>query len=308
MASIDILEQSIKDISHELLELLLVDKTTKGYIRWGTNQYYRHGVDYRAEKEIFPDLIVGKHSKIIMPRSAKSEKEQLKRTKDKAEVFTAAWICNEQNNLIDEAWFGRKDVFNSQAEDHIWITNREPVIFPNGRTWKEYVDANRLEVSCGEAPYLVSLYDASNGVSISIEDRIGLLDRKLRIVAENTSTEEEWYDWTIRAFQSVYGYDYQGDNVLLARENLIRTFIEYKYHKFKKKPDIKQIMKIANIVAWNIWQMDGIKMTAPYSEMEEEFVQLSLFPEEQSEKREIPCRIFDWRSNRSIEFRSLIKG
>lgn len=168
MASIDILEQSIKDISHELLELLLVDKTTKGYIRWGTNQYYRHGADYRAEKEIFPDLIVGKHSKIIMPRSAKSEKEQLKRTKDKAEVFTAAWICNEQNNLIDEAWFGRKDVFNSQAEDHIWITNREPVIFPNGRTWKEYVDANRLEVSCGEAPYLVSLYDASNGVSIGM--------------------------------------------------------------------------------------------------------------------------------------------
>ena len=54
MASIDILEQSIKNISYELLKLLLVDKTTKGYIRWGTNQYYRHGADYRAEKEIFP--------------------------------------------------------------------------------------------------------------------------------------------------------------------------------------------------------------------------------------------------------------
>ena len=58
------------------------------------------------------------------------------------------------------------------------------------------------------------------GETIPIAKRIGLLDRKLRVVSENTETEEEWFTWTKRAFQSVYGFEYQGDSLLLARENL----------------------------------------------------------------------------------------
>ena len=51
---------------------------------------------------------------------------------------------------------------------------------------------------------------ASTGEAIPIKDRIGILDRKLRIINENTDNEGEWLKWTIRAFQSVYGYEYQG--------------------------------------------------------------------------------------------------
>jgi hypothetical protein len=39
-----------------------------------------------------------------------------------------------------------------------------------------------MEISCGEAPYLVSRYDTVSGNIISVDDRIGLLDRKLRVV------------------------------------------------------------------------------------------------------------------------------
>lgn len=60
-----------------------------------------------------------------MPRVLKDKQLQADRTKDKAEVFTPSWVCNAQNNLIDEAWFGRKDVFNTEIlkEDgaHTWI-------------------------------------------------------------------------------------------------------------------------------------------------------------------------------------------
>jgi hypothetical protein len=31
-----------------------------------------------------------------------------------AEVFTPSWICNAQNNLIDNTWFGRDNVFNKE--------------------------------------------------------------------------------------------------------------------------------------------------------------------------------------------------
>ena len=46
--------------------------------------------------------------------SSKSKAEQEHRSRDKAEVFTAAWICNKQNNLVDNAWFGREGVFNTE--------------------------------------------------------------------------------------------------------------------------------------------------------------------------------------------------
>ena len=37
----------------------------------------------------------------------------------------------------------------------------------------------------------------------------------------------EWLKWALRAFQSVYGYEYQGDNLLIARINILMTFVEY---------------------------------------------------------------------------------
>ena len=43
------------------------------------------------------------------------------------------------------------------------------------------------------SPYLVSRYDTTTGESIPIYKRIGLLDRKLRIINENTTTFNEWY-------------------------------------------------------------------------------------------------------------------
>ena len=63
-----------------------------------------------------------------------------------------------------------------------------------------------------------------------------------------------------------YGYEWQGDNLLLAREALLYTFIEYFKDKFPeetlKKPSI---IGIARIISWNLWQMDGIKMVVPNS-------------------------------------------
>lgn len=311
---IDIMEQRIKDLSPALLKILLSDKTTKKFIRWGTDNYKEYGPEYYIDQEIKPDLITGNMTVTIQPRVAKSEADQSRRTRDKAEVFTPSWVCNEQNNLVDEAWFGRKDVFNF-AQDKSWKTIADPIQFPKKKTWKKYVDARRLEVCCGEAPYLVSRYDTVTGQIIPIKDRIGLLDRKLRIVNENAANDEEWKQWVIRAFQSCYGYDFSGDNVLLARENLLYTFIEYTEKRTGQKPSLKELKKIAIIIAWNIWQMNGLTMTAPYSLARQAYRQLSLFDfwdtnEEEiqrQETNEIPCRVFDWRTNESIEFRSMIQ-
>ena len=81
-----------------------------------------------------------------------------------------------------------------------------------------------MEVSCGEAPYLVSRYDTITGKPILLKRRIGLLDRKLRVVSENTENVEDWYKWALFAFKSVYGFEWQGDNLLLQEKTFFIHF------------------------------------------------------------------------------------
>ncbi len=308
---IDIIEDELMNMSEKLFNILLKDRTTRKNICWATDHYIVFGNAYYPQEPITKDLVTGKNAHIISPRVAKTLKEQSKRTKEKAEVFTPSWICNEQNNLIDEAWFGRKDVFN-HIVNQSWITNKKNIVFPQNKSWRKYVDARRLEISCGEAPYLVSRYDTVSGLEIPLEDRIGLLDRKLRIVNENTVSEDDWFEWVKRAYESTYGYEYQGDSLLIARENLLYTFIENMEYKFFHKPSEEQLLTIAKIISWNLWQMDGITMNAPYSERDRVNTQLSIFDfvdnDEISEKEPIPCKIYDWRANTSLEFRSMMNG
>ena len=109
---------------------LLKDHTTQQNIYWATDSYAETmGDGYTFYDHITIEKITGENDKIIRPRAVKSREEQTQRAKDKAEVFTPSWICNEQNNLIDEAWFGRKEgLFNTPDpnDPHKWINNHSP--------------------------------------------------------------------------------------------------------------------------------------------------------------------------------------
>ena len=272
----DIKENNILNIDSIVLSILLIDRTTNKNIIWATDNYKNKGIGYGENQTIEINLITGKNGNIIKPRIEKNKKEQQVRAREKAEVFTPSWVCNVQNNLIDEAWFGYKDVFNKQINDG-WETIYKKVKFPPNRDWKEYIEDTRLEVSCGEAPYIVSRYDTVTGRIIPIKDRIGLLDRKLRIITENTETKEEWLEWVEKAYKNVYGYDWQGDNVLIARENLLFTLVDYYRDRFKEDIDKATLIIFAEIISWNIWQMDGLKCVIPNSCKNQTIEQLSLF-------------------------------
>lgn len=309
---VDIIEKDMFRYGETLLNILLKDRTTNHNIIWATDDYSKFGDLYKAESEIKAYQIINNINRILQPRIIKTSDNQFIRTREKGEVFTPSWICNEQNNLIDEQWFGRKDVFNIQRYKS-WEPVKEKIVFSKakGRTWKDYVDLRRMEIACGEAPYLVSRYDTVTGKAIELQSRIGLLDRKLRVINENVDDKEEWKNWAIRAYQSIYGYEYQGDNLLLARINLLYTYIENVEFKFGYKPDLKELKKIATIISWNIWQMDGITFTVPFCDKRGRFRQLSVFdkPDNIDNKKENKyCKIKDWRSNKIIEYRSLMGG
>lgn len=294
-----------------VLGLLLKDKTTKKNIIFATDAYSSLDYTIDVKSQMTEEILLGFNAYVIQPRVCKSQQEQLERTRKKAEVFTPSWICNKMNNHCDEEWFGRKNVFNVEIE-RTWKTLDKPISFNNGKTWQQYIDSKRLEITCGEAPYIVSRYDAATGKIIEVNQRIGILDRKLRVINENTNSEDEWIKWVFRAYQSVYGYEYQGDNLLIARINLLVTFVDYMQERWNRVPTNAELRKIVNIISWNLWQMDGTTGTVPYGKPTEDFTQISFFDfiESKREDKEanLDCRIYDWKANKSILYRNIKEG
>lgn len=306
---INIGDELLRLRSLKLLKKLLVDKTTKKNIMWATDAYRALGAGYERNREMDEDLITGMHADVIKTRARKAMEQQSERTKQHAEVFTPLWVVKKMVDHADEVWFGVSDMFFKDVE------RTEKVKFPaDGEGWQAYVDSRRMEITCGEAPYLATRYDVETGEAIPVERRIGILDRKLRVVTENAEGESEWLKWAYRALEATYGYEFQGDNLLIARVNVLMTFAEHLQARFERKPTEQELSHAANIIVWNVWQMDGLSGTIPYCKAEEG-VQISLFelldPEENARvaaETQPHCMIYNWRSKQPVEYLSLKKG
>lgn len=290
-----------------VLDILLEDKSTKKNIIWATDIYELHGSEFSDKSQITKGAFLGINAIELQPRISKDLDDQRERTRKKAEVFTPVWLCNMMNNFADEKWFGTKEAFNTENDDNTWSINESKIEFGK-KSWKKYVDSRRLEITCGEAPYLVSRYDTTTGELIyPLGNRIGILDRKLRIVNENTENEKEWLKWAERAVESCYGYEYQGDSLLIARINVLLSFYEYYKDRWNKEPDEADIKHLANVIAWNIWQMDGMKDTVPLGKPYEEHHQINIFEllgmtDIEDTNEAVPCRIKNWRANESLRY------
>jgi hypothetical protein len=281
-----------------LLEILLKDKTTSKNILWASDSYSIMGEMFAPQEEIKTELVTGEYGTLIQPRAVKSKEEQLYRTREKAEVFTPLSIVKKMN----------------EACDTIQVTENN---------WQEYVALLKLEITCGEAPYIVSRYDPVSDIQelVPLAKRVGFLDYKLRVVSKYCDTVEDWIKWTKIAFQSSYGYEWQGDSLLIARENLLYTFIDYYKDKLKKSPSLKLQKEIAEIIVWNIFQMDGLKYVIPMSCKTEQVTikgMETLFGKEDDRVEEKPCKgcenktaknhngtyvqTMDWKEDKIIRF------
>ena len=263
----DIRENDIQQHSLELLSQLLYDHTTGRNLLWCTHDYKHLGENYGFNDEILPDLITGEHGMVIRPRVLKTKEEQTDRVKDMAEVFTPSRVVK---MMVD----------NVEVD----------------------IDTCCLELTCGEAPFLVSRYDATTGEPITISERVGILDRKLRMINDQQLNEEDWLAHVRLAFQSTYGYEWQGDSLLLARENMLYTFIDYHEARYGSVPDIPLLKEFAEIISWNLWQMDGLSYRIPREKKDEPpQTQFSLFDDIPVETPAPLCIIRDWQRGKTIK-------
>lgn len=306
-SAIDISEKILRR-KGELLDKLLIDHTTKKNILWATDSYSLRGKDFAPNKVISPDLVTGTYDKLIQPRAAKSLDEQRYRTREKAEVFTPLKTVDQINKLVD--WAG-------------------DIKTPDSTNWQAYISELKLETSCGEAPFIVSRYNPTVhiGKLIQLDNRVGFLDRKLRVISKYCDKPKDWLHWAKEAYKASYGYEWQGDNVLIARENLLYTLNDYYENKFGRKPTLVVQQEFAEIISWNIFQMDGIKYVVPMSCKHVNRVipgELTLFGETPDTIEKDECegckfsrptkhngkyvKIMDWSVNKQIKFVDLLRG
>ena len=279
--TIDISEEKLAMESAGLLKILLKDRTTKKNIVWATHSYELLGKGFAPSDRITPSRVTGTYANLIQPRSEKSKYEQKDRTKIRAEVFTPTWLVEKQNGYV-EAELEALDL-------------------------EDYIQVRWLEITCGEAPYMVTRYDTVTGEEIPLSERVGFVDRKLQRISREVSEEVTFYELVKKAYRASYGYEYQGDSLLLARENLLATFEDYYLAKTGNQPTLEQKKEIATIISYNVFQMDGLKKISPYSATQEQFQQLSLFSDELEvqEAEESKTQIKDWKKNKMIGFERL---
>ena len=240
-------------MDRKIIELLLRDRTTDKNILWAN--------DDRATQQIIVDDV-----EFIQERHKKNREHQKFRARTRAEIFTPPEVCKLQNNLIAA---------------------------PYGKHWQDFVRAKILEITCGEAPYITGRYNAVTGEAIPVELRGGLLDMKLCTIANEVTAPAEQRDWAIIALQSVYAYEFQGDNLFLARRNVFDTVEEFLSGKVDSKSLKELLPTVAEIISWNFWQMDGLTNSPPFTERANLFGGAN-------------CRIKDWTTGEVVEFVSLV--
>jgi len=201
-----------------------------GNIRLCTCDYSEH----QFGEEITPEL-----ASTFVPRWEKSKAAQRARTKSKAEVFTpTALIAHILELTVREC-----------GED----------IYSPNRTF--------CEPCCGEGAFLLTRRDQDTGAPIDVPNRVGVLDRKLLNI--DTADEAAWKTIALKCLASVYGYEYQGDSLVLARVNTYLTMTEHAAYRGYTWSET-ELDIIAETIARHIWQVDGTTNRPPWRTTDED--------------------------------------
>lgn len=268
VASEETLGETLRRWGDPLLKVLLADRALRQPLRWATDGVSALGKGFGRWDSMTPRRIRKAVAKgLLRHRVAKSAEERQARVRAHGEVFTPAWVCRRMTDLTDEQWFREHAVAfqDTLAFPNLPLPADLPPLEPDlrdGVRWQDYVRLRRLEITCGEAPFLTARYDAATGEPIPWEARCGLLDRKLRLLPRCLN-RRLWLAWALRAYAATYGYEYQGDNLFLARANLLLTFEEAHRARWGGAPTQEAMASVAETLAWNLWQMDGLTELPP---------------------------------------------
>ena len=168
----------------------------------------------------------------VTPNYTRTASDKKSRSKHQAEIVTPIRLVKEMVEHIDKemsATYG---------------------------SWKNYARSTVIEPACGETPFITTRYDTETGKVLPISERVGVLDRKLKRVSEGARDQKDWARWAMEAVNSVFGFDLDGGNVLIARTNIVDTYADYLMNRWGRFPTNEELNELAEIVSHNYWQDD----------------------------------------------------
>ena len=158
-------------------------------------------------------------------------------------------------------------------------------------------------------------------------------DHKLQVIDRHAKSKKEWLEYAEIALKATYGYEWQGDNLIIARENLLLTLEDFYRDFCTNKLKLKSIQYLmedqlecfAEIISWNIFQMDGLKYVVPMSCKHENRIipgELTLFGETPDVIEKYECegckfnrptkhngkyvQIMDWVESKPVRFINIV--
>lgn len=108
--------------------------------------------------------------------------------------------------------------------------------FEQRHTWQHYVDSRRLEITCGEAPYLVTRYDVETGEAIPLEARVRIRRTELRRLCGDDLTEDE-SGWPCVRVKRGKGSKYQLQRILPEDVALVRSYFDVSDQRIFREED-----------------------------------------------------------------------
>lgn len=246
-------QSMLQEIDESVLETLLTDKSTRRPLVWPSGP--NHPAAWMSREDF------------LRPQLAAEDPQA-----EQAEFLE--W--NRKLNTLDAAWFGHEPAFNEESAQG-WQTLSEPVAFDDPFHWKKYVTRPVFLFQAGHGQALVFRPFAQGAEPMQYGKRMGILDRRLRIISENTREESEWLRWAESALQSLYGTDVSPLAIFQARLSALVAVREAYAQRFGGQLPVREEKYMVTTLCWNLFQMDPRTGCSFPVEEKPAPVQLSLF-------------------------------
>jgi hypothetical protein len=223
-------------------------EVVRTHVRLMTTGYVTEDGDPLDETaEITPEWLMH-HFGQLRRRCDKPKAEQRARTKRRAEVFTPTSVVAFMNDHAEA------------AKCNVPVEELDTV------SWRDRIQLRALDSCCGEGAFTTTLYDPITGEDIPEPERVGILDRKLRLVVEHAPMSLA-PRYLLTALRTSYACDIMGDNVILARMNVYLAWLEAYRRAMGTPPSIAEMNEACEVICGTVMQVDALTGMLPASDL-----------------------------------------
>lgn len=164
-----------------------------------------------------------------------------------------------------------------------------------------------MEADCAEGFTLATVYAPASGRILPVNERTGFIDIKLNLISRLCDSPDAWIILARYAVGSCYGFEVNGDNLFLTRINVLSSILDFFKNKFDSPLNFQEVEEFANIISWNIFQLDGYTHSIPHFILKDKSIAYAPIVEPSDSKHSAVPHIYDWERKGVSQLQELAK-